>query len=71
MKEREILSSAHVNAALTQTMNDSFLDKIRGTGKEDEKGQERGCELVRLRESEKKMPEEWIEKDRLLYYKNR
>jgi len=71
MKENEMLSSVHVNAALTRTMNDSFLDKIRVAGKEDEKWQDRGRELVRLRESAKKMPDEWIEKDGLLYYKNR
>jgi len=71
MKERAMLSSAHVNAALTRTMNDSFLDKIRVPGKEAEKWQDRGRELVRLRESGKRMPDEWIEKDRLLYYKNR
>jgi len=52
-------------------MNDSFLDKIRVAGKEDEKWQDRGRERVRLRESGKKMPDEWIEKDGLLYYKNR
>jgi len=34
MKEREMLSSANVNAALTRTMDDPFLDKIRGAGKE-------------------------------------
>jgi len=28
MKEKEMLSSAHVNAALTRAMNDSFLDKL-------------------------------------------
>jgi len=39
MKEREMLSSTHVNAALTRTMNDAFLDKIRMAGKEDEKWQ--------------------------------
>jgi len=39
MKEREMLSSIHVNAALMQTMNNSFLDKIRVAGKEDEKWQ--------------------------------
>ena len=71
MKGREMLSSAHVNAALTRTMNDTFLNKIKVAGKEDEKWQDRGRELVRLRESGKKMPDEWIEKDRLLYYKNR
>jgi len=70
-REREMLSSAHVNAALTRTMNDSFLDKIRMAGKEDEKWQDRGRELVRLRENGEKMPDEWIEKDGLLYYNNR
>jgi len=71
VKEREMLSSTHVNAALTRTMNHSFLDKIRVAGKEDEKWQDRGGELVRLRESGKKKPGEWIEKDVLLYDKNR
>jgi len=40
-------------------------------GKEDERWQERGRELVRLRESGKKMPNDWIDKDGSLYYKNR
>jgi len=70
MKERQMLSSTHVNAALTRTMNDSFLDKIRVAGKEDEKWQNRGRELITLREGGKKMPDECIEKDGLLYYKN-
>jgi len=52
-------------------MNDSFLDKIRMAGKEDEKWQDRGRELVRLGENGEKMPDEWIEKDGLLYYQNR
>jgi len=71
MKEKEILSSAHIDAALTRTMKDWFLEKIREGGKEDEKRQERGSELVKLRESGKKIPDEWIEKDVLLFYKNR
>jgi len=70
MKEREMLSSTHVNAGLTRTMNDAFLEKIKMTGKEDEKWQSRGRELVVLREGGKKIPNEWIEKDGLLYYKN-
>jgi len=70
-RETEMLSSAQVNAALTRTMNDAFLDKIKMAGKEDERWQDRGRELVRIRESEEKMPDEWIEKDGLLYYKNR
>jgi len=71
MKEREMLSSTQVNAALARTMNHAFLDKIRMAGKEDERWQNRGRELVMLREGRKKMPDEWIEKDGLLYYKNR
>ena len=71
MKEREMLSSTHINAALTRRMNDAFLDKIRMAEKEDEKWQNRGSELVMLREGGKKMLDEWIEKDGLLYYKNR
>jgi len=38
-------------------------------GREDEKWQDQGRELVRLRESGKKMPDKWIEKDGLLYTK--
>ena len=57
-KEKEMLSSAHVNAALTRTMNDAFLDKISMAGKGDEKWQNRGRELVMLREGGKKMPDE-------------
>jgi len=69
MKESEILSSAHVNPALTRTMNNSILDKIRVVGKENGKWQKQGRELVRMRESSKKMLNEWNEKDGLLYYK--
>jgi len=69
--EKKMLSSTHMNATLTRTMNDSFLNKITVAGKEDEKWQERGRELVRLKESGKKMPDEGREKDGLLYYKNR
>ena len=69
MKEKEMLSSVDVNAALTRTMNDSVLDKIRMDGKEDRKWQDRGHERVRLRESGKTRPDEWMEKDALLITK--
>jgi len=52
-------------------MNDAFLAKIRMPGKEDERWQDRGHELVRIREGGKRMPDEWLEKDGLQYYKNR
>jgi len=71
MKEREMLTSTHVNAALTRTMNNAFLNKVRMAGKEDEKWQNGGREVVMLREGGKKIPDEWIEIEGLLYYKNR
>jgi len=70
IEERAMLSNAHINAALTRRMNDSFLEKIGMAGKAEEKWQERGRELVRLRDSGKEMPNEEIEKDGLLYYQN-
>jgi len=66
MQAREMLSSAQVNAALTRTMNDAFLDKIRMAGKEEERWQNRVRELVMLREGGNKMPDEGVEKDGLL-----
>jgi len=71
MKEREMLSRTQVNAALTRTMKDTVLDKTRTAGKEDEKLRNQAHELVMIREGGKKMPDEWIEKNRLRYYKNR
>jgi len=65
MQEKEMLASAQVNAALTSTINNTFLDKIKVAGKEDRKWQERGGELVRLRESGKWMPNEWTEDNKL------
>jgi len=70
MKEREMLSRIHINAALTRTMNDEFLNKFRMTGKADKKWQNRGREPVMIREGGIKIPDEWTEKDGLLYYKN-
>jgi len=62
MKESEMLSSAHVNPALTRTINNSILDKIRVVGKENGKWHKQGRELVRMRESSKKIPNEWNQK---------
>jgi len=51
-------------------MNDTNLDMIRMTGKEGQNRPYRGLELVMLREGGKKIQEQGIEKDGLLYYKN-
>ena len=40
-------------------------------GKDNERWQERGRELVRVNESGKKMPNKWMEREGLLYYQNR
>jgi len=66
-KEKEILSSTHVNTAPMRKMNESFRDKIRVAGKDDEKWQQLGRELVTLGESGKKMPDKGMEKDWLLF----
>ena len=71
IREREMLSGAHVSPVMKGTMKDSFLNKIRVAGKENEKWQERGPELVRVRESGMKAQNKWIVKYRLQYYKNR
>jgi len=71
IREREMLSGAHMSPVMKGTMKDSFLNKIRVAGKENEKWQERGRELVRVRESGMKAQNKWIEKYRLQYYKNR
>ena len=64
-KDRDMISSAHVNAPLTRSMNDTFLDKIRMAGQKDGKWQNQGREFVMLREGGNKMLEEWIEQDGL------
>jgi len=38
MREREMLSRAHVRAALTRTINDTFLDKVLAGRKEEKSG---------------------------------
>jgi len=42
MREREILSRAHVSAALTRTMNDAFLAKFLAAGMEEKSGKHEG-----------------------------
>jgi len=66
-----MLSSANINAALTRTMKDSFIDTIRRAGEEVEKWEERGDKLATLSKRGKEMAHECTEKDGLLYDKNR
>ena len=49
LEEEEMLSTAGVNAALAQVMNEAFLDEVRVAEKQDDKWTERGKELAMLR----------------------
>jgi len=53
-----------------RTMNDAFVDKISMAGTENERWQDRGYELVWLREKGERMVDKWTEKDSLVCSKN-
>ena len=65
-----MLSTAQINAALTRAMNDTFLEEVRMAGKEDDKWSDRAKELVKRKENGEKLPDDWMESNGLLYYKN-
>ena len=69
--EITMLSSAMIAAIQMQTMDDSFLDRIRTAGKEDDTWMARKGELHRLKEKREALPKHWELEDGLLYYKNR
>jgi len=67
--EITMLSSAMIAAIQMQTMDDSFLDRIRAAGKEDKTWTARKGELTQLKERRETLPKHWELEDRLLYYK--
>jgi len=69
--EITMLSSAMIAALQMQTMDDSFLDRIRTAGREDDTWTERKRELSQLKEKRQTLPKPWELEDGLLYYKNR
>jgi len=69
--EITMLSSAMIAAIQMQTMDDSFLDRIRAAGKEDDTWMAWKGELHRLKERREALPKHWELEDRLLYYKGR
>ena len=69
-REVTMLSSAMIVAVQMQTIDDAFLDRIRGSGKEDDGWMERKRELSRLKEKQELLPKNRELEDRLLYYKN-
>jgi len=64
--EITILSSAMIAAIQMQTMDDSFLDRIRTAGKEDDTWMARKGELLRLKEKLEALPKDWEQEDGLL-----
>ena len=69
--EITILSSAMIAVILMETMDDSFLDRIRGAGKDDDAWTRRKGELSQLKERQEALPKHWEQEHGLLYYKNR
>jgi len=69
--EITMLSSTMIAAIQMQTMDDSFLNRIRAAGKEDNTWMARKGELHRLKERREALPKPWKLEDGLLYYKGR
>jgi len=66
-----MLSSAMIAAIQMQTMDDSFLDRMRAAGKEDDTWTARKGELSQLKGKREKLPKHGELEDGLLYYKGR
>jgi len=69
--EITMLSSAMIAAIQMQTMEDSFLDRIRVARKEDDTWMAREGEFHRVKERREALPTDWELEDGLLYYKGR
>jgi len=69
--EIRMLFSPMIAAIQMQTMDDSFLDRIRTKGKDDDTWTARKRELSQLKEKRQTLSRHWELEDGLLYYKNR
>jgi len=69
--EITMLSSAMIATVQMQTMDDSFLDRIRAARKGDDTWMVQKGELSRLKEKRETLPKHWEVEDGLLYYKGR
>jgi len=66
-----MLSSAMNAVIQMQTIDHSFLERIRETGKEDDTWMAQKGEVSQLKERWEALPKYWELEDGLLYYKNR
>ena len=70
-QEVVMLSNAIIAAVHMQAMDESFLNRIRMAGKEDDSWLARKAELKRLKDKKEALPKHWDMEDGLLYYKDR
>ena len=68
-REVTLLSNAIIAAVQMQTMDETFLDRIRTAGKNDDTWTERKGELSRMKERNEQLPKSWDLEDGLIYYK--
>ena len=66
-----MLSNAIIAAIHMQTMDESFLNRVRMAGKEDDSWLARKEELSRLKGNNEALPKQWDMENGLLYYKDR
>jgi len=69
--ELTMLSTTMITVIQKQTMDDSFLARIRAAGKEDDTWTARKGELSKLKEKQEALPKHWEQENGLLYYMNR
>ena len=66
-----LLSNAIIAAVQMQIMDETFLNRIRMAGKDDDTWTRRKEELSRMKERNEQLPKNWELEDGLIYYKNR
>ena len=70
-REVSMLSNAIIAAVQMQTMDETFLDRIRTAGKNDDIWRERKEDLSRMKDRNEQLPKIWELEDGLMYYKNK
>ena len=70
-REVTMLSNAIIGAVQMQTMDESFLSRVRMAGKNDDTWTKRKGELSRMKEHNEQLPKNWELENGLVYYKNR
>ena len=69
-REVTMLSNTIIAAVQIQTIDETFLNRIRTAGKDEDTWTERKGELSRMKERNEQLPKNWELEDGLIYYKN-